>query len=121
MFIIKANLILRLTAIFSIVGIGAVATAETITVPGDAPTIGDAIDQAQGDDIILETGVFGARFIARTFDLRSASVTRPCIFLSLSFIKIALESLFSIFWATVWMGVSIGQVVICGLNMAAIG
>lgn len=53
MFTIKANLILRLTAIFSIVGIGAVATAETITVPGDAPTIGDAIDQAQGDDIIL--------------------------------------------------------------------
>jgi hypothetical protein len=53
MFVIKTNLILRLTAIFSIVGIGALATADTITVPKDAPTIQDAIDQAQGDDIIL--------------------------------------------------------------------
>jgi hypothetical protein len=50
---IKANLIIRLTTIATIVGFCAFAPAETITVPKDAPTIQAAIDLAQGDDIVL--------------------------------------------------------------------
>ena len=49
----KANLISRITTIVTVVGVCVMAPAETIQVPSDAPTIQDAINQAQGDDTIL--------------------------------------------------------------------
>lgn len=51
--LIKANFTTSVTAIVAIAVCNVLSFAETITVPTEAPTIQDAIDLAQGDDIIF--------------------------------------------------------------------